>query len=207
MEKNSERAVRAARAEFRVGEFLVRPRLNRVVAGDGRVVQVQPKIMDVLVLLAGRPGEVVTREELFETVWAGTHVSEHVLARAISELRKIFGDRPRSSRFIETIPKTGYRLVAEVSRADGNEVARDGREAARDREDARRPEAEAPARPDAATHARPAAVPSHAFAAALGPTRTNFWVGMAALSCAALLVVFVIILIVTREAGHAHLHH
>src|SRR5918997_2633188 len=107
----------SARAEFRVGAFLVRPRLNRVVAPGGRVVQVQPKIMEVLLLLAGRAGEVVTREELFETVWAGTHVSEHVLARAISTLRKIFGDDRARPRFIETIPKTGYRLVAPVTDA------------------------------------------------------------------------------------------
>ncbi|HZB46211.1 MAG TPA: transcriptional regulator, partial [Pyrinomonadaceae bacterium] len=96
-------------ADFRVGDWLVQPRLNRVSQG-ATVVHVQPKIMDVLVLLAGRPGEVVTREQLFRTVWAGTHVTEHALARSISELRKIFRDSPRHPRVVETIPKIGYRL-------------------------------------------------------------------------------------------------
>lgn len=100
-------------ADFRVGGWLVQPRLNRVSDG-ALVVQVQPKIMDVLVLLAERPGEVVTREQLFRTVWAGTHVTEHALARTISELRKIFKDSHRRPRVVETIPKVGYRLIAPV---------------------------------------------------------------------------------------------
>lgn len=180
-------AGRASLEDFRVGAFLVRPRLNRVAEG-GRVVQVQPKIMDVLVKLAARPGEVVTKEELFETVWAGTHVSEHVLSRAISELRKIFGDRPRKSLYIETIPKTGYRLVAPVRRADEPSItAAEGRTE----------EAPRPAASDAAESAftNPRA------------SRTNFRVGMAALSCATVIVVFVLlILFVTRDASHVHMH-
>ncbi len=79
-------------------------------------MQVQPKVMDVLVLLAERPGEVVTREQLFRTVWAGTHVTEHALARTISELRKIFKDSHRRPRVVETIPKVGYRLIAPVAK-------------------------------------------------------------------------------------------
>lgn len=202
MEIDGERAGRAARGEFRVGAFLVRPQLKRVVAPTGRVVQVQPKIMDVLVVLAERAGEVVTREELFASVWAGTHVTEHVLARAISALRKIFGDRPQRARFIETIPKTGYRLIASVTRDDDDEETRE-------RADARRTEAEAEAqsRRPAATNATPEAAPAHAFASRLGLTRTNFWLGMAALSCAAALVVLVLVVfLVTRDAGHLHLH-
>ncbi|HEX7174892.1 MAG TPA: winged helix-turn-helix domain-containing protein, partial [Pyrinomonadaceae bacterium] len=106
------------RVDFRVEGRLVQTRLNRVVSADGgKVVQVQPKIMDVLVRLAERPGEVVTREELFSTVWAGTHVTEHVLARAISELRKVFDDSAQKPRVIETIPKVGYRLIASVTAA------------------------------------------------------------------------------------------
>ena len=70
--------------------------------------------MDVLRCLAANAGEVVTREELFSIVWEGTIVSDDVLTRSISELRKVFGDDPRRSEVIETIPKTGYRLIAPV---------------------------------------------------------------------------------------------
>ena len=101
--------------DFRVAdEWLVQPSLNRI-SGRGKVVQLQPKIMDVLCVLAERPGELVTRERLFETVWEGTHVTEHVLARSISELRRAFGDTPKRPKVIETIPKAGYRLIAHVS--------------------------------------------------------------------------------------------
>lgn len=101
--------------DFRVGdEWLVEPGLNRL-SGGGKVVQLQPKIMDVLCVLAERPGEVVTRERLFGTVWKGTHVTEHVLARSISELRRAFGDTPKRPQVIETIPKAGYRIIAPVS--------------------------------------------------------------------------------------------
>lgn len=75
--------------------------------------------MEVLVCLASRPGEPVSKQELLNTVWADAFVTEDVLARTISELRRAFEDKPRQPRFIETIPKRGYRLVAFVEPADG----------------------------------------------------------------------------------------
>jgi DNA-binding winged helix-turn-helix (wHTH) protein len=171
------------REDFRVEGRLVQTRLNRVVSADGRVVQVQPKIMDVLVLLAERPGEVVTREDLLATVWAGTHVTEHVLARAISELRKVFDDSAQKPRVIETIPKVGYRLIAPVT---------------------------APA--EEAPHSETAGVDANTLPpAARRPTRLealHTWAGLAALSSATALVLVVIYLILsTRHVGAWHLNH
>ena len=71
--------------------------------------------MQVLVCLAGRPGEVIAKDELISTVWPETFVSEDVLTRSISQLRKVFGDDVREPRYIETISRRGYRLVAPVS--------------------------------------------------------------------------------------------
>lgn len=107
-------------SDFMIEGWLIRPQLNRVEL-HGQVTQVQPKIMSVLLILARDPGQVVTKERLLQTAWAGTHVTPHVLARAISELRKIFNDNPHSPRVIETIPKTGYRLIAPVSRISSQE--------------------------------------------------------------------------------------
>jgi DNA-binding winged helix-turn-helix (wHTH) protein len=104
-------------AAFRAEGWLCEPRLNRMTR-DGRVIQVEPKVMEVLVCLAGRGGEVVTRNELLETVWAGTAVSEQVLSRAVSELRKVFRDDSRTPRVIETIAKRGYRLIVPVEPAE-----------------------------------------------------------------------------------------
>jgi TolB-like protein len=70
--------------------------------------------MQVLVLLAAHAGQVVAKERLIQTVWPDTFVTDDVLTRAISELRRVFGDDARDSRFIQTIPKSGYRLIAPV---------------------------------------------------------------------------------------------
>ena len=102
-------------SDFMIEGWLIRPQLNRIEL-QGKVTQVQPKIMSVLLILARSPGQVVTKDCLLQTAWADTHVTPHVLARAISELRKVFHDNPQSPTVIETIPKTGYRLIAAVSR-------------------------------------------------------------------------------------------
>lgn len=70
--------------------------------------------MDVLVHLAANPERVVSKEELLEVVWGGAFVEEGALAQAIHSLRKALGDDARQPRFIQTVPKRGYRLVAGV---------------------------------------------------------------------------------------------
>lgn len=99
---------------FRVAEWHVEPRLNRISKGE-KVHQLEPRIMQVLICLLEHAGEVVTRDQLMETVWAGTYVGEDPLNRAISELRKLFGDAARNPRYIETIRKTGYRFIGPVT--------------------------------------------------------------------------------------------
>jgi Tol biopolymer transport system component len=70
--------------------------------------------MRVLVELAERAGEVVPKQRLLDSVWPDTFVGDDVLSRTIFELRRVFEDDPKSPRFIQTIPKSGYRLVAPV---------------------------------------------------------------------------------------------
>lgn len=74
--------------------------------------------MQVLVLLASNPGELVAKERLLQTVWSGVFVGDDVLTRAISEIRRALTDDARSPRIIQTIPKTGYRLIAPVKLAE-----------------------------------------------------------------------------------------
>ncbi|MGD8440349.1 MAG: transcriptional regulator, partial [Holophagae bacterium] len=105
-------------AQFRVGEWLVEPSLNRV-ARDGVTVQLELKAMDVLLGLAEHSGELVTKHELVDAVWQTEFVSDNTLTRRIAELREAFGDDARHPSYIETIPKRGYRLIAEVVFFDG----------------------------------------------------------------------------------------
>lgn len=110
---------------FHLGSILVQPALNQLVK-EGVVLRLPPKFMQVLVCLARQPGELVTRDELLEAVWPDIVVGEAVLTRAISELRKAFDDDPQQPQVIETILKSGYRLIAPVTAAP---LSLDGREA------------------------------------------------------------------------------
>ncbi len=100
--------------DFWIGEWHIQPSLNRVT-GMAHVVQLEPRIMGVLLRLAEEPGTVVTREALLAAVWPDVIVGDDPLNRAISELRKVFQDNPRQPAFIETIRTVGYRLIAPVS--------------------------------------------------------------------------------------------
>jgi DNA-binding winged helix-turn-helix (wHTH) protein/WD40 repeat protein len=104
------------RAPFRIGEWLVEPSLNRLSHGD-TTIQLELKMMDVLVCLAERPGEVVQRQEIVDRVWSMEFVSDNTLNHAIAEIRSALGDDARNPSFIETIHRRGYRLVSPVEPA------------------------------------------------------------------------------------------
>src|SRR5258708_31341584 len=101
--------------DFRLGEWLIRPQLN-AVQGDGGTFRLEHKFMLVLVCLARCPGEVISKDELIRTVWADTFVTDDVLTRAVSELRRILRDDAKQPHIIETVSKHGYRLIAPVQR-------------------------------------------------------------------------------------------
>ncbi len=99
---------------FRVGEFLIEPQLNSITR-DGQSTRLEPKVMHVLQCLSNAAGEVLSKEQLMQAVWTDTIVTDDVLTRAVSELRKAFRDDSKEPRYIQTIPKSGYRLIAHVS--------------------------------------------------------------------------------------------
>lgn len=102
------------RADFRVGDWLVRP--DRLCMDlPGKSVHVTPKAMAVLQCLADARGRVVPRNDILDNIWPGAAVTDDVLTQCIVELRKAFDDSAQDPRFIETIPKKGFRLVAPVS--------------------------------------------------------------------------------------------
>ena len=98
---------------FRLAEWTVQPQLN-TLERNGRTARLEPKVMQVLVCLADHHGELVPKEQLIRVVWADTFVTDEVLTRCISELRKALHDDPKQPRFIETISKGGYRLLPPV---------------------------------------------------------------------------------------------
>lgn len=96
-----------------IGEWLLDARGNELRRGS-EVVRLERKAIEVLVCLAARPGEVLTREELLERVWPGVVVGDDTLTQAVIKLRRALGDEARDPRYIDTIPKRGYRLIAPV---------------------------------------------------------------------------------------------
>jgi TolB-like protein/DNA-binding winged helix-turn-helix (wHTH) protein len=106
-------------ADFRLGPWRVEPGLNRISC-SGSSLRLEPKVMEVLVCLAHDAGETLSKEHLLQAVWAGTFVSDDVLTRSVSELRRVLEDDPKEPKYIQTVPKRGYRMVAPV------EVINDG---------------------------------------------------------------------------------
>jgi Tol biopolymer transport system component/DNA-binding winged helix-turn-helix (wHTH) protein len=84
---------------------------------NGSRVKLQEQPFQLLVMLLKRPGEIVTREELKEKLWAGdTFVDfDHSLSTAVNKIREALGDSATSPRFIETVPRKGYRFVGGAS--------------------------------------------------------------------------------------------
>lgn len=103
---------------IRFGAFELNPRVGEL-RQDGRTVKLQPQPMKMLVLLAQRAGEVVTREELQAAVWGSDIVVDYDngLNWSIRKIRETLGDDPLHPRFIETVPRKGYRFIAAVTSA------------------------------------------------------------------------------------------
>ena len=98
---------------FRLGHWEVRPRHNELVSGQERR-HLEPKAMDLLVFMTSNAPEVVSKNAIIDSVWEGRIISEGTLTNTVAELRRALGDDARHPRYIETIPKRGYRLVAAV---------------------------------------------------------------------------------------------
>src|SRR3990167_3716304 len=106
---------------FRFGVFEVDLRTGEL-RKDGRKVKLQEQPFQVLAMLLERAGEVVTREEVQKKLWAeDTFVDfEHGLNIAINKIREALGDSAENPRFVETLPKRGYRFLAPVATIDSS---------------------------------------------------------------------------------------
>ena len=102
---------------FLLGDQHIEPASCAILTTDGEI-RIEPRVMDVLMLMVTHAGQVVTREAFIKNVWGGTFVTDEVLSRCIYRLRQALGDNPKQPRFIETVPKRGYRLIAPVQKSD-----------------------------------------------------------------------------------------
>ncbi len=101
--------------DFRIGDWWVRPQLRSLEKGE-TAVKVEARSMRVLVCLARQARQVVTKQRIIEEVWGDAFVGDEVISHCVWELRKVLGDDAREPRFIQTIPRKGYRLLLPISR-------------------------------------------------------------------------------------------
>ena len=98
---------------FFFGDWSVITSENRIGQGDC-IVRLEPKVMQLLLILVSRHGEVCTRESLLNELWPSAETGESSLTRAISELRKALGDQRKPARYIDTIQRVGYKAIAPI---------------------------------------------------------------------------------------------
>jgi DNA-binding winged helix-turn-helix (wHTH) protein len=96
------------------GEFRLEPGERRL-SRAGQPLDCNARYFDALLLLASHPGELITKDRFMAEVWKGIPVTDEALTQCIRSLRRLLGDEPTRPRFIETIPRHGYRFVADVT--------------------------------------------------------------------------------------------
>ncbi len=99
------------------GDFRLEPAERRLTR-DGVTVDVNGRYLDALLLLARQPGELITKDRFMTEVWRGVPVTDEALTQCIRSLRKALGDQAGRPRFIETVPRHGYRFLADVRVGD-----------------------------------------------------------------------------------------
>ncbi len=88
---------------------------ERLLTCDGKVVALAPKLLETLLVLVENSGRVMEKEELLKTLWPDSYVEESNLTTYVSQLRKALGENGEGQSYIETVPRRGYRFVAEVT--------------------------------------------------------------------------------------------
>ena len=102
------------KALYEFGKFRCDPREHLLLCA-GKPVSLSPKSFEILVALIQSNGRLLTKDELMQQVWPDSFVEEANLTVNISALRKVLGETPGGQRYIETVPKRGYRFVAPVT--------------------------------------------------------------------------------------------
>ena len=115
---------------FRFDRFLLDP-ADRQLRRDGAAVELNARYLDALALLVREAGKLVSKDRFLDEVWRGIPVTDEALTQCIKTLRRQLGDEAASPRFIETVPKHGYRFIAPVERVDGRVAVADAPKSAR----------------------------------------------------------------------------
>src|SRR5689334_14146392 len=108
-----EKTIRRASCAYLFDDVTVDSANLRVQKSD-KPAKLTPRAFEVLLYLLEHPGRIIEKQELFDEIWKDKFVSDNALTRTIKEIRQRIGDDADAPRYIETIPKRGYRFIAEV---------------------------------------------------------------------------------------------
>src|SRR5919107_589493 len=100
-------------ASYRFGPFTVDAGSYRLLRGT-EVIPLSPKIIDLLLYLVARQSALVPKDELFAALWPDVAVTDNALTQAVSELRQALGDDPASPKYVQTVARRGYPVIAPV---------------------------------------------------------------------------------------------
>jgi len=102
---------------YRFDPFVLDGRAYRLMRGE-MPLELPPKVLDLLFLLAAKPGALLTKEDIFDALWPGVSVTDNAITQVVSDLRQALGDTPASPAFVQTVPRRGYRFIAGVTVVD-----------------------------------------------------------------------------------------
>ncbi len=105
---------------YRFDDFTLEPR-DRCLRKDGQEIYLRPKAFQTLLYLVDKCGHLVSKDELLDQIWAGTIVTDTAMTHCINEARKSLGDDAHQPRYIKTIPGSGYKFIAPVSKVHTTE--------------------------------------------------------------------------------------
>ena len=91
---------------------------NQLLYRQNETINLAPKVYDLLVFLCQNSHRVISKDELMEQVWSGTLVTENAISRTLVKVRKALADDPKNPQFIITVPRKGYRMVADFTASD-----------------------------------------------------------------------------------------
>ncbi len=103
--------------KFIIGDWIFIPAEKQLTNEAGEIHLLEDKASDLLELLCTRRGDIVSREEIIETIWQGRNLSEQTVPVAISKIRKALGEAGTNSKWLHTVPKRGYKIVVDEDNA------------------------------------------------------------------------------------------
>ena len=109
--------------QYQIVDFVLQIDSRRLLGPDGVVVELTPRLFDALLFMVENTGQLLDKDRLLAALWPGVVVEENSLSQCISGLRKALGDDPQNPRFIQTVPRRGFRFIAPVLLVEGDDGA------------------------------------------------------------------------------------